>query len=63
MEESERNGADPIEIARLLQRIIEHPAPGLRYIVGPRFQRLGVAARHLLPARWFEWGLKKICGL
>lgn len=63
MEASERAGCDPIQIARLLQRIIEHPAPRLRYSAGPIGQRLGVAARHVLPSRLFEWALKKSCGL
>lgn len=63
MEASERAGSDPAQVARLLERIIARPAPRLRYTVGPFVQRLGVAARHVLPARLFEWALLKACGL
>jgi NAD(P)-dependent dehydrogenase (short-subunit alcohol dehydrogenase family) len=63
MEESERNGPDPAQVARLVERIMQEPTPRLRHTVGRAVQRIGVAARHLLPARWFEWGLQKVCGL
>jgi NAD(P)-dependent dehydrogenase (short-subunit alcohol dehydrogenase family) len=63
MEESERSGPDPIRVARLVERIIHHPSPRLRHTVGLAVQRFGVAVRHLVPARLFEWGLQKVCGL
>ena len=54
MEEDERNGCDPIMVAHLLEKIITHAAPRLRYTVGPRLQLLGVHLRKILPASWFE---------
>jgi NAD(P)-dependent dehydrogenase (short-subunit alcohol dehydrogenase family) len=63
MEDSERAGPDPAKVAVLLEQVIRQRAPRLRYTVGPTFQRLGVAARHILPASWFEWGVRKACGL
>lgn len=54
MENDERNGADPQEVAELLARIIEKPSPGIRYPVGGLLERVGVAARRVLPSSVLE---------
>ena len=55
----ETNGASPEIIARLLERIITHPSPRLRYSVGAVFQRAVATLKLFLPDRLFEWGLMK----
>lgn len=57
MEANERRGADPILIARLLERIIRSPAPRLRYMVGPVWERLAVALVGCAPGWLSEWAL------
>lgn len=58
MEADERNGADPAEAARVVQRIIEAENPRMRYTTGPFSQRVQAALRGVLP-RWFvEWNLR-----
>jgi NAD(P)-dependent dehydrogenase (short-subunit alcohol dehydrogenase family) len=59
---SERAGAFPESVATLVEGIVKRSTPRSRYTVGPRSQRWGIAARHLLPASWFEWGMQKYCG-
>ena len=55
----ETNGSPPELIARLLERIIAHPSPRLRYPVGAAFQRVVAALKPFLPQRLFAWGLMK----
>jgi len=55
MEKDERNGPPPDQLARLLERIIKHPSPRLRYTVGTPAQRSGALLKRLLPGRLFEW--------
>lgn len=63
MEKSERGGAEPRQVAVLLHKIVKARSPRLRYAVGPWYQCWGVAARHVLPARLFEWGVRKVAGV
>lgn len=55
MEKDERQGPSPEKLARLLERIITHPAPRLRYTAGTMPQRIGVLLKRVLPGRLFEW--------
>jgi len=55
MEEDERRGPPPEQVARLLEYIIKHPSPRLRYTVGSPGQRSGALLKRLLPGRLFEW--------
>jgi NAD(P)-dependent dehydrogenase (short-subunit alcohol dehydrogenase family) len=55
MEQDERRGPAPEKLARLLERIITHPAPRLRYTVGTMPQRAGALLKRVLPGRFFEW--------
>jgi NAD(P)-dependent dehydrogenase (short-subunit alcohol dehydrogenase family) len=55
MEEEERRGPPPDRVAHLLERIIRHPSPRLRYTVGSPWQRSGALLKRFLPGRFFEW--------
>ncbi len=63
IEADERQGAPPEIVAKLMSRIIAHPSPRPRYIVGPFYEKLAVWIKHLLPARFFEWIMMKNYGL
>jgi NAD(P)-dependent dehydrogenase (short-subunit alcohol dehydrogenase family) len=51
-ERDERAGADPQQLARLIERIIGSRRPKLRYVVGPSAQQWLMRLRHVLPGRW-----------
>ena len=53
-ERDELGGPDPLMVAQLLARLVEVPRLRVRYIVGRRQQRLGLAAKNWLPAMAFE---------
>jgi len=58
MEQDERNGADPSEVAELLVKIIASPSPRNRYPVGGLGQRLAVAARRVIPSAMIDRALR-----
>lgn len=55
MERDERQGPAPENLARLLEHIISHPAPRLRYTAGTMPQQVGALLKRVLPGRLFEW--------
>lgn len=59
MEEDERRGPAPERVARLLEHIITHPSPRLRYTAGSIVQRSGAWLKRMLPGRSFEWLMTK----
>ena len=59
MEWAERNGPPPIEVARLLEKILRHPSPALRYPVGKMSDRFAAAIKAFLPGRTYEWLIMK----
>jgi NAD(P)-dependent dehydrogenase (short-subunit alcohol dehydrogenase family) len=59
MEHDEMNGPAPVEIARLVEHIINTPSPGLRYMIGPSSEKMAVMLKKLLPYSLFEWALMK----
>jgi short-subunit dehydrogenase len=59
MEADEVNGPSPDQIAQLLEKIINTPAPRLRYRVGAASEKLLIPAKKFLPARLFEWAIMK----
>jgi NAD(P)-dependent dehydrogenase (short-subunit alcohol dehydrogenase family) len=63
MEHDEMNGADPEQMARLVERIVNSRSPRLRYITGPLYETAAVVLKRILPARLFEWILAKYCKL
>ena len=54
MENDERNGSDPDELARLLGRIVASPRPKPRYLVGMPLQKSATFLKRVLPTRWFD---------
>lgn len=46
--------ANPIKIARAVEKIITQPKPKLIYMVGAPLQKLSTKLYFLLPGRWFE---------
>jgi short-subunit dehydrogenase len=50
----EDNGADPISIAKLVNRLIMKDAVSVRYVVGKRSQTIGVLIKRLVSSNVFE---------
>ena len=50
----EQAGHDPLEAARLVERLILAGHPAVRYSTGPRFQRFAAKLKAFLPSRVFE---------
>ncbi len=57
-EKSELNGPSPELLPPLLEKIINHPSPRLRYSIGPESQRLSILLKRLLPEKVFQGVLK-----
>jgi NAD(P)-dependent dehydrogenase (short-subunit alcohol dehydrogenase family) len=55
MQEEEKNGMDPLIVARLAERIIHDPSPRLRYTTGPMGERIGPKLKSILPYRIYEY--------
>ncbi len=55
MEKDEAGGADPLAVARLLERLIAMRAPRPRYKVGGFIQTFAVGLRKVLPQKLFEY--------
>ncbi|MEO0098492.1 MAG: SDR family oxidoreductase [candidate division WOR-3 bacterium] len=51
MEEDERNGLHPQEVAFLLERIIKDPKPKFRYTIGPFSEKLAVFLKKVIPSQ------------
>jgi NAD(P)-dependent dehydrogenase (short-subunit alcohol dehydrogenase family) len=63
IEQAEINGADPVLVARQIERILSKPRPNLRYVVGYWSERLSVSLKKVLPYRLYEWLAMQILGL
>jgi NAD(P)-dependent dehydrogenase (short-subunit alcohol dehydrogenase family) len=59
MNEHVDHGSDPIEMAKVIQRIIETPNPNVRYKVGSFIQKISVFLKNNLPGRTYEKMLMK----
>ena len=59
MEKDERDGIKPDKIARLVEKIITSRSPRGVYTVGPIFEVFTAYARPFVPARFFEWCVRK----
>ncbi|TDB65221.1 SDR family oxidoreductase [Arundinibacter roseus] len=57
------HAAQPIIIARAIEKIIHTPKPRLHYTVGPIVQRATVWLRIILPQRFFEFLLMRFYGM
>jgi NAD(P)-dependent dehydrogenase (short-subunit alcohol dehydrogenase family) len=62
-EKDERAGAPAASVAGLVAALVEGRKAGARFVVGPLPQRLMVAARSLVPAPIFGWGMSLYFGL
>lgn len=63
MEKDERSGAYPIEMARLVLKLLGKRKLAVRYSVGMPIQRVFMVLKALLPARAFEFGFAALYGL
>ncbi|HEX2210132.1 MAG TPA: SDR family oxidoreductase [Longimicrobium sp.] len=63
VERDENRGADPVEVARLVGRILETRSPRLRYMVGPAFERYAARSKDFMPGRMFERIVLKVYGI
>jgi NAD(P)-dependent dehydrogenase (short-subunit alcohol dehydrogenase family) len=54
MERDEGNGLSAEHVARLVERIVHHPSPRLRYQVASPTQKLAAALKKVLPGALFE---------
>jgi NAD(P)-dependent dehydrogenase (short-subunit alcohol dehydrogenase family) len=59
MEKDERSGSAPLKIAQMVEKIITSKSPRGVYTVGPIFEVFAATARPFVPARFFEWALRK----
>jgi short-subunit dehydrogenase len=59
MEHAEKNGPPPGEVARLLEKILKSPSPGLRYPVGKMSDRFAAGIKSFLPGKIYEWLVMK----
>lgn len=60
MENDERNGPPPSEVARHLEKILQHASPALRYPVGNMSDRMAVRLKSIMPEKIFEWLIMKV---
>ncbi len=62
-EHDESTAPTPEPVARLVERILNHPNPKLHYPVGMFGQRIVVPLKRFLPQRTFEWFACKVLGI
>jgi len=63
IEQEERAGAAPEQVARLVLKLLNHPAVAVRYSVGHLSQRASTASKAFLPSRLFEKLVMSFYGL
>jgi NAD(P)-dependent dehydrogenase (short-subunit alcohol dehydrogenase family) len=63
MERDERDGADPVAVARVVARALNAKHPRRRVSVGKLGERVGLVAKRALPHRWFEAAAKGSLGV
>jgi NAD(P)-dependent dehydrogenase (short-subunit alcohol dehydrogenase family) len=59
MEKDERDGIKPDKIAHTVEKVITSRSPRGVYTVGPIFEVFAAYARPWVPARFFEWCVRK----
>jgi len=59
MEQDERSGSAPVKVAQVVDKILASKSPRGVYTVGPIFEVFTAYARHFVPARFFEWAVRK----
>ena len=63
MERDEFNGADPVDVARVVEKVLRSAKPPRRVSVGKFDERMGVIGKRLLPFRFFERAAKGSLGV
>lgn len=63
MERDEVNGADPKDVAKVVERVLNDKNPPRRASVGKFDERIGVMGKRLLPFRLFERAAKSSLGV
>jgi NAD(P)-dependent dehydrogenase (short-subunit alcohol dehydrogenase family) len=63
MERDELNGADPADVARVVERVLANKNPPRRVSVGKFDERMGIMGKRLLPYRIFERAAKGSLGV
>jgi hypothetical protein len=48
------NGGDPVEVAKLIHKIIKTPNPKVHYAVGSFMQKFSIKLKNLLPNKIYE---------
>jgi NAD(P)-dependent dehydrogenase (short-subunit alcohol dehydrogenase family) len=59
MENEEKNGQPPEKLAQLLEKIIAHPSPKVRYTIGKLEQRLSTIYKRWVPSKTYERAFMK----
>jgi NAD(P)-dependent dehydrogenase (short-subunit alcohol dehydrogenase family) len=59
LEKDERSGIAPLKVAQLVEKIITSRTPRGVYTIGPIFEVFAATARPFVPARFFEWCVRK----
>lgn len=55
----ENAGHDPLEVAKLVARLLDKRGLKIRYTVGPGFERFAVILKRIIPGRAFEFVYRK----
>jgi NAD(P)-dependent dehydrogenase (short-subunit alcohol dehydrogenase family) len=63
MEQDEHNGADPLDAARAIERVLASRRPPRRISVGKPGERIGVIAKRVIPFRLFERAARSSLGV
>jgi NAD(P)-dependent dehydrogenase (short-subunit alcohol dehydrogenase family) len=63
MEEDERNGVPPDDVARVVAKVLRAARPPRRASVGKLGERVGIIGKRLLPFRVFEAAAKDSLGI
>jgi NAD(P)-dependent dehydrogenase (short-subunit alcohol dehydrogenase family) len=63
MERDEINGADPTDVARVVEKVLKSKNPPRRVSVGKFDERMGIIAKRLIPYRIFERAAKSSLGV
>lgn len=61
-DQDETTASTPEPIARLVEKILNHPQPNLRYPIGMPSQRMVIPLRRWLPQRAFDWLAFRLLG-
>lgn len=54
MDDHVDNGKDPMEMAKIIHKIIENPSPKIHYKIGEFMQNFSIILKRILPDTWYE---------